>query len=185
MSLLPTCKLVCSCTGKDKLSKSTSDEKWDRVKIVCTQPYNKVTLSLPLLHASPDINRYALTMWSGPIELYSLSLSCWCLPFRKSRMDCLLSSSIQVLSLKRPRKLWVTWANQCAAYLKWYGCVCVYTWMYVHTYCIVNSSNPRPLIKCTVLYMRKMLYMCMYVYVFTFIMHRVMLLFLCQWLIRS
>ena len=26
----------------DKLSKLVTDEKWDRVKIVCTQPFNKV-----------------------------------------------------------------------------------------------------------------------------------------------
>lgn len=37
--------------GPQQLVKSTSQEKWDRVKIVCTQPYSKVThvsLSLPV-----------------------------------------------------------------------------------------------------------------------------------------
>ena len=29
-------------TGKEKLSKGVSDQKWDRVKIICTQPFNKV-----------------------------------------------------------------------------------------------------------------------------------------------
>ena len=29
-------------TGKDKLSKSVAEQKWDKVKLVCTQPYNKV-----------------------------------------------------------------------------------------------------------------------------------------------
>ena len=33
--------------GKDKLSKSAADEKWDRIKVVCTQPYNKVTRLSP------------------------------------------------------------------------------------------------------------------------------------------
>ena len=28
--------------GPDKLSKPASEEKWDRVKVVCFQPYNKV-----------------------------------------------------------------------------------------------------------------------------------------------
>lgn len=28
--------------GSNQLQKSTAQEKWDRVKIVCTQPYNKV-----------------------------------------------------------------------------------------------------------------------------------------------
>ena len=41
--------------GADKLSKTTASEKWDRVKIVCTQPFNKVskdtTLASIPLHA--------------------------------------------------------------------------------------------------------------------------------------
>ena len=28
--------------GADKLSKVTLDDKWDRVKVVCTQPFHKV-----------------------------------------------------------------------------------------------------------------------------------------------
>ena len=28
--------------GPDKLTKAISTEKWDRVKVVCTQPFNKV-----------------------------------------------------------------------------------------------------------------------------------------------
>ena len=28
--------------GVDKFSKTVLSEKWDRVKIVCTQPFNKV-----------------------------------------------------------------------------------------------------------------------------------------------
>ena len=31
--------------GADKLSKTVANEKWDRVKIVCTQPFNKVRKS--------------------------------------------------------------------------------------------------------------------------------------------
>ena len=27
--------------GKESLSNSTVDQKWDRVKVICTQPYNK------------------------------------------------------------------------------------------------------------------------------------------------
>jgi DNA-repair protein XRCC1 len=29
--------------GPDKLSKGVVEQKWDRVKVVCTQPYNKVS----------------------------------------------------------------------------------------------------------------------------------------------
>ena len=32
--------------GSDKLNKAVSGENWDRVKIVCTQPFNKVTLTI-------------------------------------------------------------------------------------------------------------------------------------------
>ena len=32
---------LCSL-GKEKLSKSVASQKWDRLKLVCTQPYNKV-----------------------------------------------------------------------------------------------------------------------------------------------
>lgn len=31
--------------GQSQLQKSTAQEKWDKVKIVCTQPYNKVRAS--------------------------------------------------------------------------------------------------------------------------------------------
>ena len=30
-------------TGPDKLNKPVAAERWDRAKVVCTQPYNKVT----------------------------------------------------------------------------------------------------------------------------------------------
>ena len=33
----------CSTAGPDKLSKGVAEQKWDRVKVVCTQPYNKVS----------------------------------------------------------------------------------------------------------------------------------------------
>ena len=29
-------------TGPETLNKAVSSEKWDRIKVVCTQPYNKV-----------------------------------------------------------------------------------------------------------------------------------------------
>ena len=29
-------------TGADKLSKPVATQKWDRIKLVCTQPFNKV-----------------------------------------------------------------------------------------------------------------------------------------------
>ena len=45
VSVLPTCDFML--VGKDKLSKSAADEKWDRIKVVCTQPYNKVTRLSP------------------------------------------------------------------------------------------------------------------------------------------
>ncbi|KAK3084243.1 hypothetical protein FSP39_010617 [Pinctada imbricata] len=43
--------------GPDKLTKSVASEKWDRVKIVCTQPFNKSSsygLSFITLHAPPE-----------------------------------------------------------------------------------------------------------------------------------
>lgn len=43
--------------GGDKLSKTASDEKWDRVKIVCTQPFNKnITYGLSFIkfHSPPE-----------------------------------------------------------------------------------------------------------------------------------
>ncbi|XP_032237711.2 DNA repair protein XRCC1 isoform X2 [Nematostella vectensis] len=43
--------------GSDKLSKPVADEKWDRVKLVCTQPFNKneqYGLSFVSLHSPPE-----------------------------------------------------------------------------------------------------------------------------------
>lgn len=43
--------------GKDKFSKGVAEQKWDRVKLVCTQPYNKSEkygLSFVKLHSTPD-----------------------------------------------------------------------------------------------------------------------------------
>uniref|UniRef100_A0A8C5RAL0 DNA repair protein XRCC1 n=1 Tax=Leptobrachium leishanense TaxID=445787 RepID=A0A8C5RAL0_9ANUR len=43
--------------GPDKLVKATAEKKWDRVKIVCTQPYNKNTtygLSIIRFNSPPD-----------------------------------------------------------------------------------------------------------------------------------
>ena len=38
--------VVCvSPAGSEKLSKGVAEQKWDRVKVVCTQPYNKVSHS--------------------------------------------------------------------------------------------------------------------------------------------
>ena len=34
--------------GADKLSKTVAGQKWDRVKIVCTQPFNKVCSALQI-----------------------------------------------------------------------------------------------------------------------------------------
>ena len=36
-------------TGKEKFAKSVYDQKWDRVKIVCTQPYNKVMTNIVIV----------------------------------------------------------------------------------------------------------------------------------------
>ncbi|GCC41250.1 hypothetical protein chiPu_0025345, partial [Chiloscyllium punctatum] len=35
--------------GSEKLAKATLGKKWDRVKVVCTQPYNKVS-AVPVRH---------------------------------------------------------------------------------------------------------------------------------------
>eukprot|EP00794_Sanderia_malayensis_P011119 gene11119-12289_t len=43
--------------GKDSLNKAITDEKWDRIKVVCTQPYNKdepYGLSFIQLHSPPE-----------------------------------------------------------------------------------------------------------------------------------
>ncbi|KAL8219611.1 UNVERIFIED_CONTAM: hypothetical protein K2H54_028662 [Gekko kuhli] len=45
--------------GPDKLVKATAEKKWDRVKIVCTQPYNKSLaygLSFVRFHSPPENN---------------------------------------------------------------------------------------------------------------------------------
>ncbi|KAK2909924.1 DNA repair protein XRCC1 [Channa argus] len=45
--------------GPNQLQKSTAQEKWDRVKIVCTQPYNKniaYGLAFVKFHSPPDKN---------------------------------------------------------------------------------------------------------------------------------
>ncbi|PVD27783.1 hypothetical protein C0Q70_12956 [Pomacea canaliculata] len=46
--------------GPDKLSKPAALEKWDRVKIVCAQPFNKTStygLSFIKFHSPPDTNK--------------------------------------------------------------------------------------------------------------------------------
>ena len=35
--------------GPDKLNNAVASEKWDRVKIVCTQPFSKVTMVTVML----------------------------------------------------------------------------------------------------------------------------------------
>ena len=35
-------KIIIKLTGPDKLSKPVAAQKWDRIKLVCTQPFNKV-----------------------------------------------------------------------------------------------------------------------------------------------
>ncbi|KAF4076232.1 hypothetical protein AMELA_G00227900 [Ameiurus melas] len=50
--------------GPQQLVKSTSQEKWDRVKIVCTQPYNKniaYGVAFIKFHSPPDNNTPAVT----------------------------------------------------------------------------------------------------------------------------
>ena len=43
--------------GKEKLSRSTVDQKWDLVKVVCTQPYNKVKLSIAVHVCTQPYNK--------------------------------------------------------------------------------------------------------------------------------
>lgn len=38
--VFPYC--MVSLAGPDKLSKPVATQKWDRIKLVCTQPFNKV-----------------------------------------------------------------------------------------------------------------------------------------------
>lgn len=35
---------------QDKLSKTAANDKWDRVKVVCTQPFNKVFTNTNIQH---------------------------------------------------------------------------------------------------------------------------------------
>lgn len=35
---------MCPFAGSEKLSKGVAEQKWDQVKVVCTQPYNKVII---------------------------------------------------------------------------------------------------------------------------------------------
>ncbi|XP_063448553.1 DNA repair protein XRCC1-like isoform X1 [Mytilus trossulus] len=44
--------------GPEKLSNAVASEKWDRVKIVCTQPFNKTSeygISFIKIHSTPDV----------------------------------------------------------------------------------------------------------------------------------
>ena len=43
--------------GADKLSKVTLDDKWDRVKVVCTQPFHKVDEAVKQLRLKLFIRR--------------------------------------------------------------------------------------------------------------------------------
>ncbi|XP_039626531.1 DNA repair protein XRCC1 isoform X1 [Polypterus senegalus] len=58
--------------GPDKLVKTNVEKKWDRVKIVCTQPYNKSTtygISFIKFHSPPDPNE---VLKSSPPKLTKL-----------------------------------------------------------------------------------------------------------------
>ncbi|XP_043936282.1 DNA repair protein XRCC1 isoform X2 [Protopterus annectens] len=55
--------------GPDKLVKATAEKKWDRVKIVCTQPYNKnlvYGLSFIRLHSAPENKEESGSAGSSP-----------------------------------------------------------------------------------------------------------------------
>ncbi|XP_063167686.1 DNA repair protein XRCC1 isoform X2 [Candoia aspera] len=58
--------------GPDKLVKATAEKKWDRVKIVCTQPYTKSLaygLSFVRFHSPPDSNEMHSKMASPVTKL--------------------------------------------------------------------------------------------------------------------
>ncbi len=54
LPLLPlsTLLLPLPLPGKEKLSKSVAEQRWDRMKVVCTQPYNKVILTSLCMYQS-------------------------------------------------------------------------------------------------------------------------------------
>ncbi|XP_015268601.1 PREDICTED: DNA repair protein XRCC1 [Gekko japonicus] len=57
--------------GPDKLVKATAEKKWDRVKIVCTQPYNKSLaygLSFVRFHSPPENNEIH-SKTSSPVSI--------------------------------------------------------------------------------------------------------------------
>ncbi|KAL8625400.1 hypothetical protein ACOMHN_044543 [Nucella lapillus] len=61
--------------GADKLSKTVLSEKWDRVKIVCTQPFNKSTtygLSFIKFHTGSDSSRPAQKEGMKKLGAFSL-----------------------------------------------------------------------------------------------------------------
>ena len=54
--------------GPEKLSKAVSDQKWDRVKVVCTQPFNKAKaygLSFVKFHRLPEEGEEAKSEQEG------------------------------------------------------------------------------------------------------------------------
>ncbi|KAF6204848.1 hypothetical protein GE061_019011 [Apolygus lucorum] len=75
----------------DDLCEDTRDEKWDRVKIVCSQPYNSVTqfgLSFIVFHANldsspsgPDLGKFHLK--TNDSEPSVASISAWSLMAKK------------------------------------------------------------------------------------------------------
>ena len=54
--------------GADKLSKIVANEKWDRVKVVCTQPFNKVKWNV-------QFSSVMFLMWTFRTSCYSTRLS--------------------------------------------------------------------------------------------------------------
>lgn len=58
--------------GSDKLSQSFVKEKWDRIKVVCTQPFNKSVqygLAFIKLHSPEDVDSKAGTATLGSFQL--------------------------------------------------------------------------------------------------------------------
>ena len=87
---------MCLYAGSEKLSKGVAEQKWDRVKVVCTQPYNKVSSLLWCSeHVSTSITSLtALLLHHLSHSLLSLPLL---LPLPLSLNNFLLLSFLSLL----------------------------------------------------------------------------------------
>lgn len=60
--------------GSEKLSKGVAEQKWDQVKVVCTQPYNKVIMDELYVKAIGQITTISIFCGEGGREMAQCGL---------------------------------------------------------------------------------------------------------------